>query len=192
MMTPLHDDLENTGAVVHSYGMCGALAADWLTRVTTPCESERHGKAAAVVERKPKPTWLLHDLIAQHHPNLLIVELGDNMAGYGSMETLPRDLIVQQVREFMRPVAAQKLPCVWVGPPFGNENTIYHKTVARAKELSQLLSQTVSPCAYIDTTAFAQPGAWPTVDGEHLTPASYSKWSAVIVDAIVRSRGQSH
>jgi hypothetical protein len=190
MGSPLHEALEQQGAVVNTYGMCGAMAGDWLTRTTTQCSSERHDNGPAVLKSRSSPSWLLTDLIAKDHPNLIVVELGDNMAGYGTLPQLPRDFIAGQVKEFLAPIKAQNLPCIWIGPPYGNESSLYHKTDLRLRELSQFLAQAVAPCSYVDTTSFARPGEWPTVDGEHLTPPSYHKWSIDITGAIVRLKGQ--
>lgn len=189
MGSPLHEALEQQGAVVNTYGMCGAMATDWLAKTTTQCSTERHDKGPAINKNQTTGSWLLNDLISKDHPNLVVVELGDNMAGYGTMPQLPRDFIAGQVHQFLGPIKARNLPCVWIGPPYGNDTVLYHKTELRLKELSQFLSQTVSPCSYIDTTAFARPGEWPTLDGEHLTPPSYHKWSVDIASAIVRLKG---
>ena len=190
MVSPLHEALEQQGAVVHSYGMCGAMPADWLTRTTAQCFAERHDNGAAMVKNQPGPSWLLTDLLAKHQPNLIVIELADNMAGYGTLPALPRDLITTQVREVLGPIKARNLSCVWIGPPWGKDSTPYHKTELRTKELSQLLAQSVAPCTYIDTTSFAQPGEWSTIDGEHLTQPSYRKWGLDIAGAIVRLKGQ--
>jgi hypothetical protein len=67
---------------------------------------------------------------------------------------------------------------------------VYHKSSTRLKELSQFLAKVVAPCSYIDSLGFAQPGEWPTLDGEHLTQPSYNKWSIAITGAIVRLKGR--
>jgi lysophospholipase L1-like esterase len=192
MASPLHEALEQQGAIVNTYGMCGAMATDWLTISTTQCSVERHANGPAVLKYTTSKGWLLSDLIAKNNPNLVVVELGDNMAGYGTMAALPRDFIADQVRQFLAPIKARNLPCIWIGPPWGSQTTLYHKTDARLKELSQFLSQTVAPCSYVDTTAFAQPGQWATLDGEHLTQPAYHQWSQEITGAIVRLRAHLH
>lgn len=189
MGSPLHEALEQQGATVNTYGMCGAMATDWLTRSTTQCSAERHANGPAMLKNSTSQGWLLSDLIAKNNPNLVVVELGDNMAGYGTLPALPRDFIADQVKEFLAPLKARNLPCIWIGPPWGNETTLYHKTNTRLKELSQFLSQAVAPCTYIDTTAFVQPGQWATLDGEHLSQSAYHQWSQDITGAIVRLRG---
>ncbi len=190
MITPLYEALEEQGAVVHAYGMCGAMATDWVSRATTQCEAERHDKGGTIIKYTTQPTWLLTDLLEKHHPNLVVVELGDNMAGYGTLPALPRDFITQQVHQFLGPITARNLPCVWIGPPWGGDTALYHKTDARVRELSQFLAPSVAPCAYIDTTTFAHPGEWPTTDGQHLTQTSYRKWSLDIANAVVQLKTQ--
>ena len=192
MASPLHDALAAQGATVDLYGMCGTMPVDWLSRTTTQCSAERRGNAPAIVKNQTSQGWLLNDLINQAHPNMIVVELGDNMAGYGTLPQLPRDLIAAQVKQFLAPIRARNLPCVWIGPPWGNDTTAYHKTAQRAKELSEFLAQQVAPCAYVDTTAMAKPGEWPTIDGEHLTASSYHKWSTDIAGAVARLTGSLH
>ena len=159
MINPFHEALQEQGAIVHSYGMCGAMGTDWLSKATTQCDAERHDKGAAVIKYNTQPTWLLTDLLEKNRPNLVVIELGDNMAGYGTLPTLPRDFIAQQVSEVLAPIKARKLPCIWIGPPWGGDTTAYHKANDRVRELSQFLAQTVA-CSYIDTTTLAQPGEW--------------------------------
>ena len=188
MITPLYEAMQAEGAVVNAYGMCGAMPEDWLSRVTTQCLAERQDKGPLVVKNQPQPTWLLTELLDHDRPNLVVIELGDNLAGYGATTTLPRDLIAQQLKEFLTPITARHLACVWIGPPFGADTQAYHKSDERVRELSQFLARNVEPCSYVDTTSFAGPGQWATVDGEHLTAGSYRQWSLSITQAVVRLR----
>ena len=191
LVTTLHDALTSEGASVNTYGMCATNAADWVYKVTAPCRAERHGNTGATYTKAVSPTWVLSDLVAQNRPNLVIVELADTMAGYDKPE-LPRAWIYDQVRQLIGRITAQHISCVWVGPTWGKPDSGYHKTVARVKEMSDFLSQIVPPCGYVDSTKFAQPGEWPTVDGQHLTAAGYRKWGADIAAAIVQMRRESH
>src|ERR1700723_2307041 len=100
MMPNLHNQLEDAGAVVHSYSMCGATAADWLypSTITSCGRSERHEHGPTVVEnQKAVPTYSLPQLIEKLHPNLIVVELGDTMAGYGQPQ-IDRSWITPQVK----------------------------------------------------------------------------------------------
>jgi hypothetical protein len=192
LMTGLHSQLESDGAVVHTYGMCGATAQDWLSRATLACgRGERHDKGPPVIEyNNVLPTYLLSDLIDKHHPNLIVVELGDVMEGYSSAAP-DRSWISQQVHSLTGKIAASHTPCIWVGPTWGQDKAPYNKTDAGVKAIAQLLSQSVAPCTYVDGTTFARPGEWPTKDGSHLLPDGYRKWATDIADAIVRIKGQT-
>jgi hypothetical protein len=192
LLASLQDALVAQGAVVHSYGVCGSQPHDWVAQTELPCgRAERHNSDAAIVDKSPKvKTWSLEKLIEQHHPNLLVVELGDNMGGYGVALALPTEWISVETTQMLQPIEAHHLPCVWVGPPWGSEGGTSNKTFARVQDLSDYLSKIVYPCRYIDSLRFSQPGQWPTFDGEHLTPDSYRVWGTDIANATVRLSGE--
>jgi hypothetical protein len=185
LISSLHDALESQGAIVHSYGMCGANPDAWLQKTTVSCgRAERHDKGQPVAETgKQEYTWQIADLLAQHHPNLVIVESADAMGGYGSPE-LPKAWIYQQTHALAARIHAAIAACVWVGPIWGKGDSPYHKTDARVAELSQFLAQSVAPCSYVDSTRFAKPGEWPTTDGQHLTVNGYKAWGSDIAQSI--------
>jgi hypothetical protein len=192
LITPLHDDLEAAGATVHTYGMCGASADAWLTPTNVTCgRAERHDTAGPIVDISGKSavTWSINDLLKQHHPNLVIVELGDAMAGYGSPQ-MAKSWVYDQVHALAGRIAASGASCVWVGPAWGSQTGSYFKTDARVREASDFLAQIVAPCAFVDSTGFSRPGEWKTTDGQHLTPAGYRLWGADIANAVVRLKTQ--
>lgn len=188
LLGSLPDALLNQGAIVHSYGVCGSQPHDWVAQTELSCgRAERHNADEPIVDKSPKvKTWSLEKLIKLHHPNLLIVELGDNMAGYGILPTLPKEWISFETMELLQPITAHHLPCIWVGPPWGTEGGPSNKTFARVHDLSDYLSTVVHPCRYVDSLRFSQPGEWATFDGEHLTPDSYRLWAADIAAATFR------
>jgi hypothetical protein len=188
LLGSLHDALVNQGAIVHSYGVCGSQPRDWVAQTELSCgRAERHNHDAAIVDKSPKvKTWSLEKLIEQHHPDLLVVELGDNMGGYGIAPSLPKEWISTETAQMLQPIEAHQLPCVWVGPPWGTEGGVSNKTFARVQDLSDFLSRIVYPCRYVDSLRFSQPGQWATYDGEHLTPDSYRLWGTDIANATVR------
>lgn len=185
LITTLHDDLLAQGATVDSYGMCGANAGDWVYPTTVSCgKAERHGKEGPEIDRKPStPSYQIDALIAKTHPDLVVIELGDTMAGYAQPD-FPEAWIYQQVHTLTGRIAAKNIPCVWVGPPWGSEGLTYHKTFARVKEMSMFLSTAVAPCEFIDSTQFSRQGEWPTIDGQHLTSAGYKAWGADIAASL--------
>jgi hypothetical protein len=191
LLGSLHDTLVSQGAIVHSYGVCGSQPHDWIAQTELPCgRAERHNADEPTIDKSPKvKTWSLERLIEQHHPDLLVVELGDNMAGYGILPSLPKEWISYETVQMLQPIEAHKLPCIWVGPPWGSEGGTSNKTFARVQDLSSYLSTVVSPCRYVDSLRFSQPGQWSTFDGEHLTPDSYRLWAADIANETVRLSG---
>jgi hypothetical protein len=191
LITSFHGALEAQGATVNSYGMCGGMAQDWVMKVTAPCRAERHGTAPPQYVTKSEPTWLINDLIDQTHPNLVLVELGDTMAGYDKPD-LPKPWIYEQVHQLTGRIAAHNIACIWIGPIWGNPASAFHKTDARVTEMSQFLAQSVAPCGFIDSTRFARPGEWPTSDGQHLLQDGYRRWSAALVASVIQMKGQLH
>lgn len=195
MMSNLNTELEDQGAVVHSYAMCGATPADWVYPSALASwagcgRAERHERGPILIEaQKTEPTYVVGKLIEQHHPNLIIVQTGDTLAGYGNAK-IDRPWAIDQVRALTGRIAASKIPCDWVGPTWGQDRPPFDRTDASVKEMAQFLSQSVAPCKYIDSTTFARPGEWPTIDGTHLLPDGYRKWSMDITSAVVRMNGQ--
>jgi hypothetical protein len=185
LITTLHNDLLAQGATVDSFGMCGANAGDWVYPTTVSCgKAQRIGKAGPEIDRIPgSATYQIDAVIGRTHPNLVVIEMGDTMAGYGQHD-FPQGWIYQQVRALTGRIAAQNIPCVWVGPPWGSEGSSYHKTFARVKEMADFLSTAVAPCKFIDSTQFSKEGEWPTIDGQHLTSAGYKAWGADIAASL--------
>jgi hypothetical protein len=194
LLSSLHTAIEDQGASVHSFGVCGSSPHDWVAQTVLPCgRGQRHNMEEAEIDKTDKAqVWSLDVLLRRYHPNLLVIELGDNMAGYGQLPALPKDWIVQQVNEMLTPVRAAHVPCVWVGPPWGTEGGPSNKTFARVKELSDTLSTLVSPCRYINSLAFSAPGQWPTYDGEHLTVDSSKIWGGDIAGEIEKYAATLH
>ncbi|HTZ35078.1 MAG TPA: SGNH/GDSL hydrolase family protein [Stellaceae bacterium] len=192
LISSLHESLEAQGATVDSYGMCGASAEAWMERTTFSCgRAERHGTQPTVAENgKTEYTWSITDLLAKHHPNLVIVEAADAMGGYGS-PTVPKGWIYDQVHALATRIKAAGAACVWVGPIYGKADSPYHKADDRVRELSQFLSQSVAPCVYIDSLRFEPNPSWPTTDGQHLTPIGYRAWGADIANAVVALKTQN-
>ena len=192
LISTLHDSLISQQAVVHSYGTCGANAGDWVYGMTGNCgQAERHGQSAPLLDYGKKAKgWTVKGLIGQHRPDLIIVEMGDTMAGYGH-PSLPQAWIYGKVRALTAAIKAQNVACVWVGPTWGTEGSGYMKTHARVREMSEFLAKSVAPCEYIDSTVFSKPGEWPTTDGQHFTASGYRAWGKSLSDSIVRLVGQS-
>jgi hypothetical protein len=188
LVTTLHDQLQRQGARVITYGACGVASGAWVSPRTVPCGvAERVGNAAPRINRSPQArSWSIDALIRKHRPNIVIVGVGDPMAGYQNRE-LPRGWITEQVRSLTLRFQANQMPCVWVGPSWGSEGGPYFKNFARVREVADYLATQVSPCQFIDSTSMARPGEWPTFDGQHHTLPAYQRWGAAITQQIVAS-----
>lgn len=180
LITTLQDDLIKQGAQVHTIGVCGSNAGDWTKAVTGSCGgAERVNSGQVVLSGKDAHTTPITELIAKEKPNLVLVVLGDTMAGYTN-QSFPKTWVWQQTTELTKAISATGTTCVWIGPSWGTEGGKYGKNFPRVKQMSAFLSTNVSPCAYIDSTAFSTPGQWPTTDGQHYTNVGYKAWGDAI------------
>ena len=172
LISTLGDRLAAEGAVVQTYGACGAPPEAWITPAVTDCGTA-HGSGAGPVVLDRKRTarsWSVDELIAIIHPNLVLVGIGDSLASYPQPQ-FPREWVVGEVRTLAARIAHDGVACLWLGPGWGNERGPYFKTFARVKLLSDLLATSVAPCGYIDSLALSKRDEWPTFDGQHYTAA---------------------
>ncbi|WP_439597482.1 SGNH/GDSL hydrolase family protein [Falsiroseomonas sp.] len=186
LITHLHDQLRRDGATVATYSACGVGAGAWVVPRDVPCgTATRTGNGQIQTNRtNTARSFQIDELIQRHRPNVVIVGIGDTMGGYSQRE-MPRSWITEQVRTLTTRFQASNMPCIWVGPTWGTEGGPFFKTFARAKELSDYLATQVAPCAYIDSTTFSRPGAWPTYDGQHHTAEGYANWARALNTQIV-------
>jgi|SRR5690606_14958261 len=190
----LHDELINKGAQVHSIGICGANAGDWV-KVSpggTCGAAERRGKEPAVVLRgSDAHTTPIAELIARDKPDLVLVVIGDTMAGYDK-PAFPKAWVWQQTTSLTKAIGATGTQCAWIGPNWGSEGGKYGKTYAKVKQMSAFLAATVAPCSYVDSLKFSKPGQWATTDGQHLTVQGYKHWGSAISGELenLRKSGQ--
>lgn len=192
LISSLHDALQAQGAAVHTYGMCGASPSAWLYKTTVSCgRAERHPNTPTRFDSgKQEYTWQINDLLSQVHPNLVIVEAADAIGGYGSPD-LPKGWIYEQVHALTQKIQSVNASCVWIGPVYGDVNSIYHKADDRVRALSEFLSQSVAPCLYVDSLKFEPTPHWVTTDGQHLNEAGYRTWGADIANTVVRFKQQN-
>ncbi|MCC7226390.1 MAG: SGNH/GDSL hydrolase family protein [Burkholderiaceae bacterium] len=186
LIASLHENLVRQGASVHSLGVCGANAADWLVATKGTCGgAERKNGGKINILGPSASTVPIKTLIGQDKPDLVLVIMGDTMAGYKNPD-LPKSWIWQQVTGLTKEIASTKTACVWVGPAFAPEGGRYGKTFARVQQMSSFLATSVAPCAYIDSLKFTTAAtAWPTTDGQHYQPGGYRQWSDAIYKALI-------
>ncbi|WP_276809779.1 SGNH/GDSL hydrolase family protein [Castellaniella defragrans] len=187
LIESLHMDLVRQGAQVHSFGVCGADAADWLKATPGTCGgAERRDAGPVALLGSGAATVPVTQLLSRDKPDLLVIVMGDTMAGYGK-DVFPKAWIWQQVTSLTKAVGQSGTACVWVGPAWGTEGGKFHKTFARVEQMSAFLKHNVAPCAYIDSLGFSKPGAWATTDGQHFTEAGYRQWGDAIAKALAQS-----
>lgn len=95
LLDPLHADLTAQGAVVHSIGVCGASAGDWLKPKPADCSGEKLGGGAVVYKGRGSSTRPIKGVIAKDKTDLVVVVIGDTMASYDAA-TLPQILGVAE------------------------------------------------------------------------------------------------
>ena len=182
----LHNELTNQGAAVHTFGVCGTTPGDWVA--ASPggkCGgADRVGKEPAKVLGSAAMTIPVKALITKEKPNLVIVVMGDTMAGY--INGLSKAWAWQQTTSLTKEIASTNTACAWVGPAWGglDGKNQYKKTETATKLASEFLSKNVSPCTYIDSTAMSKPGEWANLDGQHLTAQGYKSWGEGIAKAV--------
>jgi len=181
----LHEQLLQQGAkTVHTIGVCGSTPGDWLTTTPGACGgAERVGKDKAVVTGSAAATKPIAQLLAAEKPDLVVVVMGDTMAGY-TKESFPKTWAWQQTTSLVKAISANGTKCAWVGPAWGSEGGKYGKTFARAELTSRFIAANAAPCKYIDSLSFSKPGQWPTVDGQHFTGPGYTQWATAITKSL--------
>ena len=190
LIATLHNDLVAQGANVHTLGVCGANAGDWLKATPGTCGgAERRGSEKAVVLGGKAATVPISQLLATDKPDLVLIVMGDTMASY-TKPAFPKAWLWQQTTGLTKAIAANGTRCVWVGPNWGTEGGKYGKTFERVRTTSDFLASNVAPCTYVDSLKFSKPGQWRTIDGQHFTTSGYKEWGQAIADAVSASAGK--
>ena len=185
LISTLHDDLANRGAVVYSYGACGVTSGAWVKKTPSSCGTAVRLKDGPVDvdNAATASTQPIDDLMKTHNPNLVVVINGDTMAAYNT-PIFPKAWIWQEVSLLTKNIKKSGVSCVWVGPAWGSEGGQFGKNFPRVKEMSGYLSEIVAPCIYVDSQKMSKPGEWRTFDGQHFKPAGYREWGSAIGEAI--------
>lgn len=184
LIGPMHDQLLQKGATVHSVGVCGASPANWVKVTPSDCgRAERKGAPPAIRIETGAATTPIKDLIAGAKANAIIVVSGDTIGSYKNAE-FPKAWAYSQVTALTSAIAETGVVCYWVGPGWSNNPARFGKTNERVKALSVFLSENTLPCTYIDSTKMSQPGEWKTIDGQHYNGTGYRAWGTEIVKAL--------
>lgn len=183
--TTLQDRLIEQGAKVQSIGICGIQPAAWVTTTAGSCGgAQRDGKSPTkLLVGAAAHTTPIDKLVADIKPDLVLVVMGDTMAGYKQAE-FPATWAWQQTKRLTGALAKTGVSCAWVGPAWGQPGGKYGKNFERAKQVGGFLAENSAPCIYIDSLAMSTPGQWATIDGQHFTSAGYASWGTAIAQAV--------
>ena len=180
---PLNAALTRKGALVHSIGVCGATAGDWLITKKADCGAELKGTGKLLIKGREATTTPIKQLIAADKPDVVVLVIGDTMASYDK-PAFPKAWAWQNVTNLTKAIAATGTQCVWVGPAWGKAGGKYKKNDPRTQFMSQFLAANVAPCTYVDSLKMSKPGQWVTTDGQHFTVAGYKAWGNAIAEAM--------
>ena len=184
LITTLHDGLSKQGAIVHTIGVCGSNPGSWLKATPGDCgEGERKGDSQPVFKVSGAQTRPITDLINKDKPDLVVVVMGDTMAGYDKGSFM-KTWAWQNTTQLTKAISTAGTACVWIGPAWGTEGGKYKKSYARVEQVSNFLASNVKPCSYINSLDLSKPGEWPTVDGQHFTESGYQQWGKALTQAI--------
>ncbi|MBO1075921.1 SGNH/GDSL hydrolase family protein [Roseomonas marmotae] len=187
LITTLQDELIRQGARVSTFAACGSPPSIWLTARVASCGTAQRVQSGPVIQQTGAEarTTPVDQLVASVKPNMIVVAMADTIGGYARPQ-MPREEIEEQVAVLTDKIRSLNIPCLWVGPSWGNEGGPFMKTFARVDELSKFMSTIVSPCTYVDSTKLAGPGQWGTFDGQHFTVAGYKAYGAALAEQIAK------
>jgi len=156
--------LRSTGASVESYGSSGSSPSWWMRG--TPTSSGFVGRHADGTVEQPADwrtshvTPRLRDLIAQQHPDVLVVSLGGNMRGMTDAQ------IQRQVRELGEVARESGTRLVWAGPPSRREDAGDHAEIDR---FDRVMREAVAPFGnYVASSRYTE---YSGADGIHYSGA---------------------
>lgn len=138
------DELLRTvpGAKVGTYSSCGSIFQWWETGKATPCGYFFRDTAGKTEKGDKGPTPIFDDLMKDVNPDLVVVELGANYAGYPSDE-----FAITDMQCLVKKISAAGAACAWITKPDSRKG---HETIPRILELTY---KAVTPyCSYFDST----------------------------------------
>ena len=185
LINSLHDALQMEGARVHSVGVCGTTPAAWVTETNGNCGgAERIGDGPMRLSFKTAArTSPISQLVRTEQPKLVIVVMGDTLAGYAE-PYFPKQWASLEVRKLTSAIAQLHVRCIWIGPAWGNDGGVSDKSQIRVRQVSGFLQDNVEPCTYVNSLSMAKPGEWHTVDGQHFDATGYKAWGTGIALAV--------
>lgn len=144
----------------------------------------------------------LSTLLTTTKPDVLIVELGDNFAGY--REPQKSDAFAKnEIQKILNQIAVSNSKpneCYWVGPTWtdwvddnglpvdkrkNDHGTFYKKSTLRAQQIANLIKKEIDgKCTFIDSMKVMEKSEVKTADGIHCNQASGTLWGQRVYEEI--------
>lgn len=144
----------------------------------------------------------LSTLLSNTKPDVLIVELADNFAGY--RETQKSDVFAKnEIQKILNQITnsnSKPNECFWVGPTWtdwvddnglpidkrkNGHGTFYKKSTLRAQQIANLIKKEIDgKCTFIDSMKIIEKSEIKTADGIHCNQTSGSLWGQRVYEEI--------
>ena len=168
---------------LRSIGLAGSSGKHW-SAANKLDRTLRYGYIDRPKMKKILPTGTVDQLsntINQEKPDILIIELSDNFAGY-SLKKSYAALAREEIQKILTQISLSKkkpTECFWIGPSWTDkENNPYKKTNARAQEIAKIIeTQIAGRCTFIDSLKIIKKSELTTTsDGLHFDKKSGELW----------------
>ena len=185
----LYQELKNEMDMeVRSVGLAGASGTTYSSNV----EKQRTLRAGYANRSKKEQKVIPHgaavtvptlsDLIKEEQPQIVVIELGDNFAGYSSAVTdvYVKNQVQSVLKQFDMKSPAPK--CFWITPIWTDKEGIgpYKKTNERLYQVNKLIKEAAgSRCTVLDSTkdlGLKKEEINVLNDGIHFGPVSGKRW----------------
>jgi hypothetical protein len=159
---------------------CGSSAATWLKKSgneKTVCgfwKKEGNFEIRQIKFNNPK----LEDEVDRFKPDVLIIQLGTNMAALKNPIN-SRDSII----ELLNATTKKNVVCIWIGPPDANSNVVTRKKLEIVNQILKEETKKVS-CQFIDSLKLT---AFPikNTEGIHYPNSLSKEWGLKLNSEII-------
>lgn len=173
---------------VQYHAACGSRARSWMPGSTpkTPCgltTITNNGFRTA----NSGSTRNIEQLQRDQNPNVVIINLGDNMFGWsGGRSSINQSSVAREVAALVAAIDRNR-SCIWIGPTYHSPGSSYTKPNAHVDQMYQAISQGLNGrCDLIDSRdvfSRTRPN-----DGLHLTGPESTVWGNSLADKLSELR----
>ncbi len=169
--TSIESQLSTISDHVIMESSCGSSAYTWLGKTgyeKTVCGFWKKD-GADEVRTTEHQTPKFSDEVAKYHPDVVIIQLGTNMAA--AEKPLNSKSSIDQL---MKEAKASGAVCIWIGPPDANSKVVTREKLGLVNNLIKDLADANS-CVYIDSLQLTE---FPkdSKEGIHYPPTLSKQW----------------